>query len=176
MTSFHGLPSPKKRQFLSPPPCLCLFSLVSLPLSAHSCSPFSALVWASTSTQASFSPFRFSSLLEQATGLLSAETGATQSSGCTLKRGRRGVAFGCVEVCVNSQSFNRNAVCKRVAMATQSLALLLFTRAICCQVAGVTSPRLANVSIKSTGPCLKGLRTLRMVLLLTGGVRSFVGR
>lgn len=31
----------------------------------------------------------------------------------------------------------------------------LFTRAICCQVAGVTSSCLANLSIKSTRACLK---------------------
>lgn len=149
-----------KKKAISLPLPPCLFLSLSLSLSAHSCTPFSFGFHVHTSLILLLSVLRGSS----APGLVL----LPKAFGCTPKRGRRGVAFGCVEVCVNGQSFNRDTVRERVAMATQSLALRLFTRAICCRVAGVTSPRLANVSIKSAGPCLKGLRALRMALLLTG--------
>lgn len=159
MTSFHGLPSKKKekkKQFLSPPPASAC-SLPSLSLSpsfAHSCTPFSALVRASTSIQASFSPLRFSSFWRKRRGSSVLRLVLPKASGACSNAGAEGLLLGALR-CALIASHSTSAVWERVAMATQSLALLLFTRAICCQVAGVTSPCLANVSIKSTGACLK---------------------
>lgn len=176
MTSFHGLPSKKKKQFLSPPP-------------ASACSPPSLSLALSLPIHAP--PFCFSSgfhihtslilfpsvflLLEEATGLLSAETGATQSSVCMLKRGRRGVAFGCVEVCVNSQSFNQRSL----GACGHGYTVISFTFIYACYL---LSGRRSDVAVprkcvhKKQRSLPKGLRSLRMVLLLTGGVRLLRGR
>lgn len=74
-----------------------------------------------------------------------------------LKHGRRGVAFGCVEVCVNSQSFNPpRGSWESVWPWLHSHLLYFYLRVLfAVRSRGVTSPRLANVSIKSSGACLK---------------------
>lgn len=90
MTSFHGLQTPQKTISL-PLPRLCLFysrALLRTPFSTFSTSLFPSLLL----------------LLEEAAGLLSARAGAP---GGRSQHGRRGVAFGCVEVCVNGQPFKQ---------------------------------------------------------------------
>lgn len=92
-----------------------------------------------------------------------------------LKHGRRGVAFGCVEVCVNSQSFNQRSL-GACGHGYTVICFTLFTRAICCQVAGVTSPCLANVSIKSTGACLKAALFTHGVLVVDRRGKAIQGK
>lgn len=156
MTSFHGLPSQKKKKaFLSPPPAYACPSLVSLSLClCPFMHPLFCFSLASASTQTSFSSPRFSSFWSKRRGSSALRLVLPKSSECMLKHGRRGVAFGCVEVCVNSQSFSQRSL-RACGHGYTVICFTLFTRAICCQVAGVTSPRLANVSIKSSRACLK---------------------
>lgn len=179
MTSFHGLPSKKKKKeaISLPSPCFCLFSPVPLSLSLlcpfmHPLFCFSSGFHIHTSLILSPSVLL---LLEEAAGLLSAETGATQSFGCMLKRGRRGVAFGCVEVCVNSQSFNQRSL----GACGHGYTVISFTFIYACYL---LSGRRSDVAVprkcvhKKHRSLPKGLRSLRMVFLLTGGVRLFMGR
>lgn len=173
MTSFHGLPS-KKKQFLSPPPAsACSPPSLSLSLPIHA-PPFCFSSGFHIHTSLILFPSVFL-LLEEATGLLSAETGATQSSVCTLKRGRRGVAFGCVEVCVNSHSFSLRSL----GACGHGYTVISFTFIYACYL---LSGRRSDVAVprkcvhKKQRSLPKGLRSLRMVPLLTGGVRLLRGR
>jgi len=100
MTSFRGLPSPK-RSISLPSPCLSL--------SSHSLHPFMHPLFcfslASTSTQTSHSlPLGSTpSFWCKRRGSSALRLVLPKSPECPLKHGRRGVAFGCVEVYVNSQ-------------------------------------------------------------------------
>lgn len=84
-------------------------------------------------------------------------------------RAQRGLILGALR-CALIVGHSAGSVWERVAMATHSFAFTLFTRAICCQVAGVTSPCLANVSIKSTRACLKAGLFMYGALVDTMGV------
>lgn len=90
-------------------------------------------------------------------------------------RAQRGLILGALR-CALIVGHSAGSVWERVAMATHSFAFTLFTRAICCQVAGVTSPCLANVSIKSTRACLKAGLFMYGALVDTMGVVGGVGR
>lgn len=81
------------------------------------------------------------------TGLVCAETGSTKKLRVRAHAGLRGVAFGCVEVCVNGRVI-KPAVWERVAMAAQSFAVLYVRVLFCCQVVGVTSLGLTNAPHK----------------------------
>lgn len=145
---------PQNSNFSPLPLLLPALSLSLSPSLGPFMHPLFSFSLASTSIQASFSSFRFSSFWSKRRGSSVPRLVLPKASGACSNAGTEGLLLGALR-CALIASHSTNAVWKRVAMATQSLALLLFTRAICCQVAGVTSPRLANVSIKSTGPCLK---------------------
>lgn len=189
MTSFHGLPRLQKKSYFSPPsPCFCLFSPSSV---SHSSLIYAPPVFPcfSLGFHGPYKPhspsLRFSSLCvcfffkswrrRKRRGSPSAEAGAAQRSGCMLKRGRRGVAFGCVEVCVNSQPFSRRSLGACGHGYTVISATFIYA---CYLLSGrgsdVAAPRKCVHKKQWSLP--KGLRSLRMVLLLTGGVRLFMGR
>lgn len=153
---FISWPPIKKRSNFSPlPPLLPVLPRLSLsPSLCPFMHPLSALVRASTSIQASFSSLRFSSFWKKRRGSSVLRLVLPKAPCACSNAGAEGLLLGALR-CALIASHSTSVVWERVAMATQSLALLLFTRAICCQVAGVTSPCLANVSIKSSGACLK---------------------
>lgn len=189
MTSFHGLPRLQKKAISPPhpPASACFLPPLSLTPRSFMRPLFSpALVWASTAHTSLIllpygSPpcvcvFFFKSWRRRKRrGSPSAEAGAAQRSGCMLKRGRRGVAFGCVEVCVNSQPFSRRSLGACGHGYTVISATFIYA---CYLLSGrgsdVAAPRKCVHKKQWSLP--KGLRSLRMVLLLTGGVRLFMGR
>ncbi len=123
MTSFHGLPSKTPPQFLSPPPAYaCPLSCLSLSPCPFM-HPLFCLSLASTSIQPSFSSLRFSSFWSKRRGSSVLRLVLPKAPGVCSNTGAEGLLLGALR-CALIASHSTSAVWERVAMATQSFALL----------------------------------------------------
>lgn len=162
MTSFHGLPS--KKAISLPSPCLWLSPCLSSP-SLSLCPfmhPLFCFSLASTSIQPSFSSLRFSSFWSKRRGSTVLRLVLPKAPGVCSNTGAEGLLLGALR-CALIASHSPSAVL--CGHGYTVICFTLFTRAICCQVAGVTSSCLANVSIKSTRACLKAALSTHGVLV-----------
>ena len=114
-------PIQKKKQFLSPPPA---YACPSPPLSlCPFMHPLFCYSLASTSIQPSFSSLRFSSFWCEQRGSSELRLVLPKARGVCSNTGAEGLLLGALR-CALIASHSTRAVWERVAMATQSFALL----------------------------------------------------
>lgn len=152
----HFMASHPKKQFLSPPPAYARFPLPLSLLSSLPRCPFMHPLFCfslpSTSIQTPLSSRRFPSFWSERRGSSVLRLVLPQAAGVCSNTGAEGLLLGALRCALIASHSTAAVLCGH---GYTVICFTLFTRAICCQVAGVTSPRLANVSIKSTRACLK---------------------